>query len=634
MSAVLLPLGFLIITALAFYRRFSCGVRESVLKAAVVTGVAVVFSTELFSMFQSLTWVSLAAFWMVLIAIVAVVMNNSPKRTFLAVIPLSLPERCLCAGIGLMIIAVGINDMMGAANGWDSLVYHMSRVAHWAQNRTVANYPSNLPIQIYSTPFNEFALLHVYILGKSDRWVNCVAWLAFIGCGLGSTLICKELGGSRRGQILTALSVYTLPIALGQACSTKNDLMMTLWVVCAVYFLLRLREEFSWTSVIFAGLSLGLALLTKATAYLYCFSFLIFGIALYVKQSRGRKVISAFGAILLLALCLNVPYFFRLASDWKDYLSYEHYKVTNQSMNVPLFLSNAVKNIAINLSFPSSEVNDVLKAVVRKTHDFLNISVVDSRISYVASPFKIPFYNIQNDLNSSNLLHMVFVCLFVVLFLFCYRQFSYHVRMYFCAVFFSWVLFICVIKWQSVNSRFHLPLFTLFCPLLGLWFDSFKKTYMIVAAALFAFAIPKVLYNSDNPLAGPTNVFNSGRKDLYGIRGSDSLPYEQSSDYVKSLKCSEIGLFFAPKPHSKLVWEYLFWVYLSDQEGLRIEHVNVYNQSKKFHYPLGEFKPCAIIDASGKGHPMKYNKQTFRMAAEFDKLRVFIPPAVLTQNRT
>jgi 4-amino-4-deoxy-L-arabinose transferase-like glycosyltransferase len=71
-----------------------------------------------------------------------------------------------------------------------------------------------------------------------------------------------ELGADLRGQLLAALFCATIPNGILQATGAKNDYVLAAWLACAAYFLLR-------NEAIFAGLAIGLALGTKATAYLF-----------------------------------------------------------------------------------------------------------------------------------------------------------------------------------------------------------------------------------------------------------------------------------------------------------------------------------------------------------------------------
>ena len=59
--------------------------------------------------------------------------------------------------------------LLSPVQTYDSLSYHLSRVAHWAQNRSVAVYVTGIERQNMMGPFAEYAVLHLYILQGGDR---------------------------------------------------------------------------------------------------------------------------------------------------------------------------------------------------------------------------------------------------------------------------------------------------------------------------------------------------------------------------------------------------------------------------------------------------------------------------------
>lgn len=53
---------------------------------------------------------------------------------------------------------------------WDSMTYHLPRIAYWRQNRSIAHYATNCIRQISSPVLAEFVNLHVYILCRGHDW--------------------------------------------------------------------------------------------------------------------------------------------------------------------------------------------------------------------------------------------------------------------------------------------------------------------------------------------------------------------------------------------------------------------------------------------------------------------------------
>ena len=53
---------------------------------------------------------------------------------------------------------------------WDSMTYHLPRIAYWAQNRSVEHYATNCVRQVSSPVLAEFVNLHVYVLSRGHDW--------------------------------------------------------------------------------------------------------------------------------------------------------------------------------------------------------------------------------------------------------------------------------------------------------------------------------------------------------------------------------------------------------------------------------------------------------------------------------
>src|SRR5262249_49796460 len=153
--------------------------------------------------------------------------------------------------------------LVSAPNNYDSMTYHMSRVAHWIQNRTLYPYPTNIHRQLFMGYWAEAAITHFQILSGSDRFANFVQWFAFLGCIIATSFVVARLGGSSRAQWTAALLVATTPELIGESISTQTDMVCAFWMTC---FVTLLFDE-NWS--LWAGLALGLAVVTKGTAYIF-----------------------------------------------------------------------------------------------------------------------------------------------------------------------------------------------------------------------------------------------------------------------------------------------------------------------------------------------------------------------------
>ena len=274
------------------------------------------------------------------------------------------------------------------------MAYHMARVAHWAQNGTVRHYPTPYLPQLYHPPWAEFAITHFQLLSGGDRFANAVQWLAMIGSVLCTSLITKLLGGDSRAQIFAAVLAATIPMGILQGSSTQNDLVVTFWLLVFVSYVLRMMAsssrsqpdllELRW-QMMAAGASLGLAVLTKGTAYIYAMPFVLWLAFVMVKRLRLRAI--PFGLVAgALVLLLNAGHFWRNVQLFGTPLSAGDESYVNEVFTPSAFVSNFIRNLSLHAGTPFAGVNEAMSVAVRRLHDALGIAVNDPRTTAVNDP--------------------------------------------------------------------------------------------------------------------------------------------------------------------------------------------------------------------------------------------------------
>src|SRR5580704_7735429 len=76
----------------------------------------------------------------------------------------------------------------------DSMVYHLARVAHWIQNRTVAPFATHYLPQVELPPLSEYNLALLHLLSGTDRFDALMSLLAAIVCVVGASELARLLG--------------------------------------------------------------------------------------------------------------------------------------------------------------------------------------------------------------------------------------------------------------------------------------------------------------------------------------------------------------------------------------------------------------------------------------------------------
>ena len=78
-------------------------------------------------------------------------------------------------------------------NNADVVEYHLPRVMHWIQNRSVGHYPTHIGRQLSFGPGAEYILLQAQILSGGDRLANLMGWFAAAGSVLEAVADAKTM---------------------------------------------------------------------------------------------------------------------------------------------------------------------------------------------------------------------------------------------------------------------------------------------------------------------------------------------------------------------------------------------------------------------------------------------------------
>src|SRR5215472_4198456 len=206
--------------------------REKFLEGLVVWGICVALIAELSGAMRRYDRLSVALGWIAVLAVVVWRRRSDwrPSRP-LEGEGLSGFPRALAGGVLLVVLLVGLTAVAAPPNTWDALTYHMPRVAHWIQNRTVAHYPTSIVRQLYLPPWSEFAVSQLQLLSGGDRFANCVQWMALAASAVAASRIAAQLGAGVSGQVFSTVFAVSLPMAILQGSSAQTDLVTGLWVL-------------------------------------------------------------------------------------------------------------------------------------------------------------------------------------------------------------------------------------------------------------------------------------------------------------------------------------------------------------------------------------------------------------------
>jgi hypothetical protein len=595
-------------------KSLSVSLRECVLFVAILGGVSVTVITEILSTFNLITYGWLVVFWsVVLLGSTSFVIILMKRQRLVVLSPfLRLPFHAipLLAGLVLIVTLTGVTAFLSPPNNWDSLVYHMSRVVHWIQDRNVSFYPTHSIRQLYANPWAEFAIMHLQILSGGDRFANFVQWFSMIGCLIGVSLLAKQFGGDLQTQLFAAVFAGTIPMGILQSSSTQTDYAVSFWLLCFVYFSISLirQGQIHWPYALVAGFSLGLALLTKQISYIFVVSFVVWAGYSFLRRFRFK---SWKPALLIGVACvaLNFGQYARNFSLFGSpiYPRAQNFESIDRNINDVIspssILSNITRNIGLHLGTPSWRVNSGINDTIEKFHQFLNIDINDPRTTDPTRKFQVPQPSLQlHEDYAGNLLHLSLILGAGFLFFISKEIRRSRVLLsYLVCLLSGFLLFCALVKWFPYNSRYQLPLFVLASPFVGAVLSKTlnKKVNVTIAFALLVAALPWVLLNRSRSLLGllgNPSVWNHSRSEEYFNNRPDVRDaYLKAAYFLKSNKCGQIGLDIGYAND----WEYPFWALLNPaaKHAIRIEHVHVKNESGAMSLlpKFRRFSPCEII---------------------------------------
>jgi dolichyl-phosphate-mannose-protein mannosyltransferase len=584
--------------------------RGRFLAGLVVWGFLVTLVAEATSLFHRFDRATVAALWAIAAAILAARAwrNRGGASASARAAVLSSSDRTLLAGIALVLAVVGVIAVAAAPNTWDALTYHLPRVAHWIQDRSVSDYPTHIVRQLYLFPWDEFIVSQLGLLSGSDRLANVIQWLALAGSLILVSRIAAQLGASGHGQVLSAAVAVSLPMAVLQGSSCQTDLATSLWVLAFASSVLASREG-TWSAplIFVLGGSLGLGVLTKPTAAIFLTPFFVWLAAIGIRR-WGKRCWKPILAVAAIAAAPNIPHACRNISIFGSPLGTPR-GYLNEAMGPRLFTGNVVRNLSLHAATPFAAANELAESFVVRLHQALGLDVGDPRTTWQGSEFHVPSAPLGGHLERDEAMYALFhedtagnpvqaVLAAVSLVVLAARRDLRSRRdlaLFGAAIVVAFLLFCAVLKWQPWHARLHLPVFLLASALVALVLSRTLSTRVCewTAVLLLASVLPWVAANATRPLLGAHSVLTAERGDQYFFaRPGLETPYRDAAAAVANLECRQVGLVTGPDTP-----EYLFWVSLrrSLSGTFRVEHVAVHNRSAVRTPDLAPFSPCVIV---------------------------------------
>jgi 4-amino-4-deoxy-L-arabinose transferase-like glycosyltransferase len=595
---ILLPaLSFLLLTLIIF-SKFNAGstldnIRIAIVNSFIIYSLFIVVITEMLSYLSLIRFDTILTFWLFISSVLGY--YSWRTKAFSSLFEL-LPalKRLMQREAAMWLILLLLTGSLIVAlaypvNNFDSLTYHMARVGHWEQNQSISHYKTHILRQIEFSPFAEWTILHFQILCGGDRFANSIQLIFFIGCICCVSLISKSLGANRRQQLLSSVAACFIPMAILESNTTQNDIVVSLFILAFVYYTLRLTREVKFSVIFLSGVSLGLAWLTKGSAYLFTSVFCAWYIVLAVKSLRRAhffRRIALFGAIPLIAILINSGHFYRNIFFSDSPMGNEGKGTTNAAYEVRPLILVSVKNLMNHLLLSRT----MKEKIVIKAASVMGIDPEDGKYNLTTMEWVAGGISFHEDY-AQNFFHTVLI--FICMLTFFFRKRSRHPSggaylFFVLSVVTLTFLFSILLKWQPWSGRLVTPLFLLFSVFLAIEVCFWPKRFSTLAfAAVVVYGFVALCYSSRHPILPiKKSVFSRNLEYDDFIYGKD-LP--RLKQYLDSKPYKKIGVYIGPDS-----WDYVYYKLLrgngADKRLLR--HMFVINSSAMY---VENFVPDVIL---------------------------------------
>jgi len=513
-------------------------------------------------------------------------------------LPASWNHRIVLFGVGLILLITFVVAWLVPPQTADSLVYHMSRVAHWAQNQSIKPFATGIRFQNTMSQAAELIVLNFYVLTGSDKLANLIQWFAMAGSLIGVSLLAAQLGATRAGLNFALAFAASIPMGIVQASSTMTDYVVAFWLICVVSEgLCLITSNSNWTTAVFLGLSVGLSIATKPTAFAFLLPFAVFIPVLLLRQMMIKQFALMGLVVVFGILVLNMGHYARNYSLYGSPLGHEGTirRHANESINAKSILSNSIRHASLHVGTIWPDLNDWIYRQIVKIHVKTGIDINDPKTTF--TEFRILRFSTNENI-TGNALHAVFIVASFILTLTLWSRFNSTTKIHGIAVAAGFIVFSALFKFQIFASRLQLPFFVLSAPFIGTVFSRIhmRRWLSLIGGTMILASIPwlfRITSRPIIPMSGESkaeSILFGSREDLYFQSApSPAITYKNLVDVIDNQDCNIIGLILSGSSP-----EYLWWVLLdAPRENLRIEWI--VSDSPTANYEDPTFAPCAII---------------------------------------
>lgn len=482
---------------------------------------------------------------------------------------------------------------------WDSMTYHLPRIAHWAQNESVFPYATYINRQIGSTTLASYVCLYTYILaGKNDIFVNLIQGISY---GIDAYMvyaIAKKLNVKKIYCVLSTLLFMSLPIAFAEAMTTQNDLFSTMWLLFSIYMVMDfvniekslIADRKTLVTVFFLAVCFAFGYISKPAV---CFAMLISLLWILICVLRRKDNLGTILKMLIIGITTCIvtvlPTWIMNLSVWGK-ISPDNVGAAQLvgTLNYRYVFMSLIKNSIYN--FGNSLIpnfKNAMKGLMYNIAEIIGVDLNDAAISEFGGEFGFSSnpYGCDTALNP---LIMFLALGAVVLLIFTWKKQAVLHRQYSLFVILAYLVFCCFLRWQNFISRYMVGYFALMCPMIVILIqyimdkmqNTIKRNILflgILALILGNWCLDVYYYYEDEP------------GTYFYYTWDMSHTYEKICNEIIDNGYDKVGLICGGNSY-----EYPIWGILSDKGvECEIRHVMVDNEFAR--YEDVDYKPDCIF---------------------------------------
>lgn len=613
------------------YRKQANFVENSFL-TAIVFSLLIVVSNELASNLNQLNFTGIFSFWLVVNGLLLVYIRKNKQQVaiiFNSIISIyksnfsqanSLTKGMIITST-CVIILIFFQGIIYPPNNWDSMSYHLPRTYQWMNHQNFDNFQTHIVRQLYQPCFSEYVTLQINTLNGNDYFSNTTQFIYYIFSIIAVVNLLRLLNVSKKIIFPAIFFLLTIPEAILEASSTQNDIVHSFFIVASIYFCIKIIKESTRINFAFLGVTVGLALLSKAIAYVYIPVIgLFFAIGLLIKIIKEKEYKSIIYSCLTMAIIIliNVGHSCRNYQFSKDIMGtdkQESKDYLNEEYSVANTFSIALKNVGLHLDplFIGNKGNIILE----KTHLLLGLDINKKGTNVFDVKFTcIPGLQNHEDFQP-NFIHLILMIGASVLLIFSFlkspkERGNQRNVLYLLLIAGQFLLFCTLLSWEPWNTRLHIPLFFAAIPIICFAFEKYPLFYkfrngFIILLLIQAFYI--ILLSYSRPYITQKGItskitLNDSRYKKYFANQLEIYPdYKEIKKMMLRKNIKSVGLI-----NHNDTWEYPLYAD-AYQNRLEVYHLNVTNYSKNI--PQIQMQLDAIFSNTINRPEIKYKNRTY-----------------------